>query len=203
MALLLLLPLTAWTQRRNELGSLYGNQNLEIIVARLMPAMVPEEGQGGEVLFGFNTSSKRTEFREHWKLFYGVGVAAGGFTWRDADLGRYEQRSASGGYAILQAEGKWFYSVEGELRPYVGVYGGIGYGSLWMETSDDLPDPPAAGLEFLTGGAETGVHIHLKGHHSLVLSVGADARVHRVGQEGKFNMPIMVNIGVCKWRGPL
>ncbi len=200
---LFLAPLPAEAQRSNELGSLYGSRNLEIIVARLMPAMVPEQGMGAEVLFGFNTLSKRTEFREHWKYFYGVGLAGGGFSWQDADLGRYEERSASAGYFLIEAEGKWFYEVEGKVRPYVGIYGGLGYGSLWMETSDDLPDPPTPGLEFLAGGAEAGLHIHLEGHNALVLSAGVDARIHRTGAEGVFNMPIMVNVGVCEWRGPL
>lgn|GEM_PF-3858605 len=199
----LLFPASSFAQRRNDLGSLYGNQNLEIIIARLMPAMVPEPGLGGEVLFGFNTSSKRTEFDEHWKYFYGAGIAVGGFSWNDADLGRYEERSASGGHFILEAEGKWFYDVEGDVRPFVGIYGGLGYGSVWMETSDDLPDPPGPGLELLSGGAEAGVHIHLEGHNYLYLSTGVDARMYRVGAEGIFKMPIMVNIGVCEWRGPL
>jgi hypothetical protein len=52
--------LGAGLARSQELGDFYGSRNLQYINLRYAPTMMPYQGQGGEMMFGFNTQSKKT-----------------------------------------------------------------------------------------------------------------------------------------------
>lgn len=187
----------------SDLNSLYGSENLQSIYARYFPLMLPDLGTGGELMFSFNTMSSRSEGVERWKGFHGVSLGGGGVVFTDADFYSYGERNASAGYLLLLIEGKRFYTTEGQVRPYLGGHFGVGFGSLWMEQGDDLPNRPLPGMQLLLLGGEAGMHIRLRDKNALVVAVALEARVYQVGTDAYFSLPLSVNIGFSKWLGRL
>jgi len=204
IAAAVLLLWSGYSEAQEEgLGSFYGSQNIRSILARYAPMMAPDQGNAYELMFGFNTSSRRTEVQKNWKLFYGVALGGGGFTWEEADLGKYKERGASAGYVLIQLEGKLFASTEGPVRPYVGTCLGLGNGYLWMEDKSGLPDPPEGTMDLYFAGIEAGVHISADNNYSIILGVEADARMSRFSSETKAIYPAMIYVGLSRWLGPL
>jgi len=186
-----------------DIGSLYGSKNIQFINIRGIPSMMPDTGYGGELMFGFNTLSKRTEFNESWIYYYGVELGGGNMSWLDSDVGDYDSRDASFTYGLLQFEGKLFAQDKGKVRPYLGWHGGIGYGSLIVERVDDYPEMAAQSAQIFTGGVELGAHFGSGSKYWLVAGAGIDARYIQIPDGGEFSYPAYFTIGVSKWLGPL
>jgi len=186
----------------SDLGDVYGSINLQYVTAGFTPIILPFEGGAGEMAFGFNTLSAKTEDTAY-KYFYGASLGGGGFGLRDADLGGFGERDASAGYIFLQLENKLFLGdPDDPVLPYLGGKIGYGSGGFWAEDTDD-EDNPSGGLDMYYVGIETGVHVPVSQGYALTLSVGMDARglVYGGGFSGAY--PAMASIGVCYWGGPL
>ena len=189
----------------NTLGSLYGNQNLQGVFARYAPVLMSETGGMYELIFDFNSSSRKTENVKHGKNFFGVALGGGGFNLTDADLGDYGTRDAAAGYGLIQLEGKFLLESEGPVRPYLGYSFGLGNGSIWLSK----PAPPDAekfdnpSLKLFMGGVSAGTMLQLKGAYFLDLGLGIDARWIQFGKESEVLYPAMATIGITKWRGPM
>jgi hypothetical protein len=198
-ALALGLPLPAGAQQ--TLGDFYGSQNIQTVTARYGYMPGPDGASMGELMFGFNTSSKTTEPSKRIKYFYGVGAGGGGFAVSDAGLGKYGTRDLASGYVLLDLEFKLFATAEGPVRPYLGASLGYGRGALWAEHIHGEDDPSPV-MDLYCAGLEAGLHLPLKNGYGIIAAVGADARYLRSGAS-LTAYPVMLTIGVCRWRGPL
>jgi hypothetical protein len=193
------LPAAAGAQE--GLGDFYGSQNIQTVTGRYGYMLGPDGGSMGELMFGFNTSSKTTETSKSIKYFYGVGAGGGGLAVSDAGLGRYGTRDVAAGYVLLELEFKLFASAEGPVRPYLGASLGYGRGYLWAEHMRGQDDPNPA-MDMYYAGLEAGLHLPIKDGYGIIAAVGADARYMRSGTS-LTSYPAMLTIGICRWRGPL
>jgi len=198
---------SAAVRAQEGLSSLYGSRNLQYINLRYAPSFTPYDGSGGEMMFGFNSMSSKTD-KTSYKYFYGVSLGGGGWWWSEADLPYYGPRDVSSGYIILQLENKLFFSGKGPVRPYVGAAINYGTGALWVgdrldEEVEEDEESPSGGFDFYGGGVELGVMFVAENDYALTLAAAMDARSVRVGSELKGVYPIMLTVGVCKWLGPI
>lgn len=184
-----------------ELGSLYGSKNIQYVTLRYLPWLFPETGAGGEMSFGFNTLSAKTEYNEWGKYFYGVSLGGGGVSWLESEIGSLDERDGACGYVVLDFQGKLFDKDEGDARFYLGWSAGIGFGSYWVEQIDDDPEVPAGSLSLYRGGVEAGAHIRLSEKYWLVTSVGMDLTAYGLDSDNEVAYPAVVNIGLARWRG--
>ncbi|HUT55580.1 MAG TPA: hypothetical protein VM658_19475 [bacterium] len=198
----LALALTAPARAQQTLGDFYGSKNIQTVTGRYGLMIGPDGGSGGELMFGFNTSSQTTEDSKNLKYFYGVGAGGGGFAISDAGLGAYGTRDTASGYVLLELEFKLFASAESQVRPYLGASLGYGTGYLWTEhlRGEDDPNPS---MNLYSAGLEAGIHVPLSNGYGIVAAVGADARYIEFGGASLTAYPAMLTIGVCRWRGPL
>ena len=197
----LLLAGAASAQVKREAPSLYGSRNLQFLAARYVAIQPPYVGPGGDVMFGFNTMSNKTKTTDY-KYFYGVELGGGGDWWAMPDMGSFGKRDASAGYVILMVENKLFTTGKGPVRPYLGSAFSYGNGVLWTRDIKKH-DNPSGGVNFYDLGIELGTHFVAKNDYALTLSVTADARAWQFGNEYRVIYPVMLNVGVCRWRGPM
>lgn len=201
--LVLIIAATASAQKKQQPGTtnFYGARNLQFMTARYVAVMPPYTGSGGEVMFGFDTMSNKTKTTDY-KYFYGVELGGGGDWWGKADMGSFGERDASAGYVIFMIENKLFTTGKGPVRPYLGSSVSYGNGQLW---SPDLKhhDSPTGGFQFYGAGLEAGAMFVGKNDYALTLAANGDARVLSVGADYKVIYPIMVTVGLCRWRGPM
>jgi hypothetical protein len=187
---------------QQDLGDLYGSQNIQTVTGRYGVLLSPDGGSSGELMFGFNTLAKRSEGSETYQFYYGVELGGSGFSISDANLGKYDERDTAGGYGLLQLEFKLFATGKGPVRPYLGGALGYGTGLLWAEHirgEDDVPDS----LNVYALGVEAGLHFPLDNGYGLVTAVAADARIAQFSGDTLALYPAMFTIGICKWMGPL
>jgi hypothetical protein len=202
VTLLLLSGAAMAQQPEMGLGSLYGNRNLQFVSSRYVALMPPYNGASGDFLFGFNTMSAKTNDTDY-KYFYGLELGGGGAWWSQADMGAFGERDASAGYLLVLVENKLFATGKGGFRPYLGSSIGLGTGTMWSKDVKGIKDNPTGGLDFYGLGLEAGAHLLGKGDYALTISVGADVRALSFGSTTKVIYPIMLNVGVCRWRGPM
>jgi hypothetical protein len=199
----------AWSlpgSAQEVLSSLYGSRNLQYINLRYVPLFLPQQGQGGEMTFGFNTMSSKTD-KTDYKYFYGVSLGGGGWWWEEADLGQYGERNTSTGYILFQLENKIFATGKGPMRPYLGGSLSYGTGALWVgdrldkKEDDDDDNTPVGGFDFWGAGVELGVMFVAENDYALTVAASMDARSVRAGTELKGSYPVMITVGLCKWLG--
>ncbi len=188
--------------QRSEFGDFYGEQSIQTVNVRLAPYLLGIDNAGfdAELLFGFNTESKRTENRTKWKYFYGVSLGGGGCGVHDADLGSYGKRDATGGYGFIQLEWKYFENTTESSRPYFGGALGMGSGSIWTENAFTEDDPSGA-LDLYKIGVEAGTHIALDKGYYLTLAMGVDAIFLFYSGQASTILPVYVSVGVSRWSG--
>ena len=188
---------------QQNLDDLYGLENLQYVEAGYGPLLAPAGGWSGELMFGFNTLSRRTRPDDKYKYFYGVALGGGGFSAGDVDLGQYDERDTASGYGLLRFDFKLFATGgQSPVRPYIGATLGYGNGYLWAEHIDGEDDPPGTSLVF-TAGVEGGFHVMVKNNRAITIGVGVDAGLFQFGGEALAAYPAMLTVGICRWRGPL
>ncbi len=187
-----------------EMDDFYGSKNIQTITLHAMPFMMEAQGAGGELFFGFNTLSKKSEFAESWKNYYGVGIGGGYILWTDSEIADYDHdRDASVLYGLLRFEGKLYYRDTGKVRPYLGGHLGLGYGSWGVERMDGDPEIPTGSLTTYQVGGVAGLNLDLGGNYWLNAGVGVDFRSFKFGMGFHNEYPPYLVIGVTRWTGPL
>jgi hypothetical protein len=132
----------------------------------------------------------------------GGGGGGGGAWWDQADLGTYGERNASNGYILIELENKFFPTVKGSVLPYFG--GSVGYGSGMLWTEDlGMEEEPTGGYDLYGAGVELGVMTMINKDYALTVAAGIEARSYRIGSEVKGVYPMMVTVGICRWRGSM
>jgi hypothetical protein len=184
-----------------DLGSFYGSENIQTIEAKYSPLMAPQAGADYELIFGFCTSSEKSEGQDEWERFYGVGLGGGGFTWNDVEIAGAE-RDAAAVYGLLLFQGYVFYTANDNPRPYLGWSAGIGRGVFWAEATESEKAAVAA-MNVYTAGVRAGVQFRLADDYYLDVGLEADARGLGLDEEFRGTYPVMVTVGVSRWLGPL
>jgi hypothetical protein len=201
LAIVLCLSFDAQAQK-SSFDSFYGEQSVSSINVRLAPylAGIDESSFDSEVLFSFNTESKKTEDREKWKYFYGLSLGGGGCGVHDADLGKYGKHDVTGGYGFVQFEAKYFENTTKKMRPFIGGALGLGSGSIWTKDAF-TEDDPSGSMEMYKLGVEAGTHLDINNGYYLTLSTGIDALFLFYSDNASTVLPVYVSVGVSKWSG--
>jgi hypothetical protein len=184
-----------------DLDSFYGKRSFQQIAVGGAPYVLPGGGVLEEVMFGFNTLSRRPQPGRHWKNYYGVSLDFGAGQNVALDFSHYGRADLSLYYGGFSIESKLFYSDLGRVRPYLGLSGGFGFGGASLAGVPEERAPQSSRLNLYRFGAEAGIHMMLGGRLALVIADLTSAEFGTIQQDQFLIYPSVIFVGLTSWRG--
>ena len=184
-----------------DLDSFYGKRSFQQIAVGAAPYVLPGGGVLEDVIFGFNTLSRRTQPARHWKNYYGVSLDFGAGQNVALDFSHYGRADLNLWYGALSIESKLFYSDQGRVRPYLGLTGGFGSGGAALAGIPEEQAPKSPSLNLYRFGAEAGMHIMLGGRLALVIADLTSAEFGTIQGDQFLICPSVIYVGLTSWRG--
>jgi hypothetical protein len=205
--LCILVPLAANSQvweEDSDLDIFYGKKSFQEIQLGLSPWSDPAGGCG-EIDFGYNTLSKKSDDSVRWRNYYGAAIELALADFEEYEFHEYGERDISCWWGSVVIESKFFFRDDHPFRPYAGAEFTFGIGGLALsdldeeDEEDEEDDLPADVLQFFQMAIEAGFHIMLSEHIALVIADTTSYGLGTVTDDSFQVIQTMVSIGISKW----